>query len=149
MKSFIAAAAARPAATRPRSFQSGSAKVGFAARVLATVLTLSAGNLIAADPPRIDLSTWTPPEIASVGDDPFGALVKYGHALFTDTANQIGPTVADPARMICFTTGWASTGALRQCPTDQSGAIVGNSYMSSSTDVKSCITRPNKREALA
>ncbi|HEY7973267.1 MAG TPA: hypothetical protein VID96_10075, partial [Xanthobacteraceae bacterium] len=98
MKSFIAAAAARPAATRPRSFQSGSAKVGFAARVLATVLTLSAGNLIAADPPRIDLSTWTPPEIASVGDDPFGALVKYGHALFTDTANQIGPTVADPAR---------------------------------------------------
>ena len=70
--------------------------MGFAA--LATVLTLSAGNLIAADPPRIDLSTWTPPEIASVGDDPFGALVKYGHALFTDTANQIGPTVADPAR---------------------------------------------------
>ena len=72
--------------------------MAFAASVLATVLMLSAGNLIAADPPRIDLSTWTPPEIGSVGDDPFGALVKYGHALFTDTANQIGPTVADPAK---------------------------------------------------
>ena len=59
---------------------------------------LSAGNLIAADPPRIDLSTWTPPDIGSVGDDPLGKLVKYGYALMTDTANQIGPTVADPAK---------------------------------------------------
>jgi thiosulfate dehydrogenase len=46
----------------------------------------------------IDLTRWTPPDIAKVADDPFGKLVKYGHALFTDTANEIGPTVSDPAR---------------------------------------------------
>jgi thiosulfate dehydrogenase len=46
----------------------------------------------------IDLTRWTPPDIAKVEDDPFGKLVKYGHALFTDTANEIGPTVSDPAR---------------------------------------------------
>jgi thiosulfate dehydrogenase len=33
-----------------------------------------------------------------VADDPFGALVKFGYALFTDTANEIGPTVSDPGR---------------------------------------------------
>ena len=52
----------------------------------------------AADAPKIDLTKWTAPDIASVGDDPFGKLVKYGHALISDTANQIGPTAADPAR---------------------------------------------------
>jgi cytochrome c len=31
-------------------------------------------------------------------DDPFGVLVKYGYTLFTDTANQIGPTAADSAK---------------------------------------------------
>ena len=36
-------------------------------------------------------------ESAGVGDDPFGKLVKYGYALMTDTANQIGPTATDPA----------------------------------------------------
>ena len=46
----------------------------------------------------IDLTQWTPPDIAAVPADPFGVLVKYGHALFTDTANEIGPTVPDPAR---------------------------------------------------
>jgi thiosulfate dehydrogenase len=46
----------------------------------------------------IDLTQWTPPDIASVADDPFGRLVKYGYALFTDTANEIGPTVSDPTR---------------------------------------------------
>jgi thiosulfate dehydrogenase len=46
----------------------------------------------------IDLTHWAPPNIAAVGDDPFGALVKYGHALFTDTANEIGPTVPDATR---------------------------------------------------
>jgi thiosulfate dehydrogenase len=52
----------------------------------------------AADAVQIDLAAWTPPSIRSVGDDPFGKLVKYGHALITDTANQIGPTAADPAK---------------------------------------------------
>ena len=47
---------------------------------------------------EIDLTEWTPPDTTAVEDDPFGTLVKYGHALFTDTANQIGPKVSDPAR---------------------------------------------------
>jgi thiosulfate dehydrogenase len=47
---------------------------------------------------NIDLIHWTPPDIAAVADDPFGRLVKYGYALFSDTANEIGPTVSDPAR---------------------------------------------------
>lgn len=58
-----------------------------------------------ADPARpatqsvdIDLTQWTPPDLATVADDPFGKLVKYGYALFTDTANEIGPTVSDPTR---------------------------------------------------
>ena len=46
----------------------------------------------------VDLTQWTPPDIATVADDPFGTLVKYGHALLTDTANEIGPTVSDPTR---------------------------------------------------
>ncbi|HXX04038.1 MAG TPA: c-type cytochrome [Xanthobacteraceae bacterium] len=52
----------------------------------------------AADPPKVDLMTWTPPEIGTVADDAFGKLVKYGYALVTDTASEIGPTVADPAK---------------------------------------------------
>lgn len=46
----------------------------------------------------IDLTQWTPPDITTVADDPFGTLVKYGHALFTDSANEIGPNVSDPSR---------------------------------------------------
>lgn len=46
----------------------------------------------------IDLTQRTPPDIATVADDPFGTLVKYGYTLFTDTANEIGPTVSDPTR---------------------------------------------------
>jgi thiosulfate dehydrogenase len=52
----------------------------------------------AADSPQVDLTVWTPPDIDSVGDDAFGKLVKYGYALMTDTANQIGPTVPDSAK---------------------------------------------------
>jgi thiosulfate dehydrogenase len=60
-------------------------------------------SIAGPDPPiprnsTIDLTQWTPPNIAAVGDDPFGALVKYGHALFTDTANEIGPTASDATR---------------------------------------------------
>src|SRR6516165_3958123 len=47
---------------------------------------------------EIDLTQWPLRDIASVGDDPFGVLVKYGYTLFSDTANQIGPKVADAAR---------------------------------------------------
>ena len=53
-------------------------------------------SLAAADGISIDLTQWNPPDITTVADDPFGRLVKYGHALFTDTANEIGPGVSDP-----------------------------------------------------
>jgi thiosulfate dehydrogenase len=64
----------------------------------ALALFAAASAVRAADVPQIDLAAWTPPNIRSVGDDPLGKLVKYGHALITDTANQIGPTVGDPAK---------------------------------------------------
>jgi thiosulfate dehydrogenase len=51
-----------------------------------------------AETPQLDLADWTPPNIQSVGDDAFAHLVKYGYNLITDTANQIGPTVSDPAK---------------------------------------------------
>src|SRR6516165_8067170 len=63
--------------------------------VTAAVVTREA---LAADVPQIDLAEWMPPGIGSVGDDPFGKLVKYGYALFTDTPNQIGPAAPDPAK---------------------------------------------------
>lgn len=62
----------------------------------------AAGVLIAegfswgAQPVTVDLIRRAPPDITTAGDDPFGKLVKYGYALFTDTANEIGPTVTDP-----------------------------------------------------
>jgi thiosulfate dehydrogenase len=52
----------------------------------------------AAEPSKVDLTQWALPDIASAGEDPFGKLVKYGYALFTDTENQIGPTVVDPTK---------------------------------------------------
>lgn len=62
-------------------------------------VTLMAGrDLSAAESINIDLTQWSPSDIATVEDDPFGRLVKYGHALFTDTANEIGPAVSDPTR---------------------------------------------------
>jgi thiosulfate dehydrogenase len=57
-----------------------------------------AGAAPAADAPQIDLRAWTSPQMRAVGDDSFGRLVKYGHALMADTANQIGPSAADPAK---------------------------------------------------
>ena len=70
-------------------------------RIWVAVVTLSAvllfgGNQTShAEQGTIDLSQLTPPDIGVVGDDPFGKLVKYGHELFTNTANEIGPAVAD------------------------------------------------------
>lgn len=62
-------------------------------------VTLATDAARAATPSvDIDLSQWTPPNISAVADDPFGMLVKYGYELFTDTANEIGPTASDPAR---------------------------------------------------
>jgi thiosulfate dehydrogenase len=52
-------------------------------------------TMAAAD---VDLTRWTPPDIATLADDPFGKLVRKGYALFTDTANEIGPTAADSTK---------------------------------------------------
>src|SRR6202790_3124611 len=70
--------------------------------LISMIALFAAANLnhgvLAADVPQVNLTEWTPPDIKSVGDDAFGKLVKYGYALMTDTANQIGPMVADPAK---------------------------------------------------
>ena len=63
--------------------------------VLSVCLQMAASQTSRADTVVIDLTRWTPPDIGTVGDDPFGELVKYGHELFTNTANEIGPAVAD------------------------------------------------------
>ena len=66
---------------------------------MSSALAVMVGRgLQAAEGINVDLTQWTPPDISGVTDDPFGRLVKYGHALFTDTANEIGPAVSDPAR---------------------------------------------------
>jgi hypothetical protein len=52
---------------------------------LAIATAVITGQASAEDVRVVDLATWTPPSIGSVGDDPFGKLVKYGNALFTDT----------------------------------------------------------------
>jgi thiosulfate dehydrogenase len=66
--------------------------------VAAIATTAIAREARSAEVTQVDLAEWTPPSIGSVGDDPFGKLVKYGHALFTDTPNQIGPLATDPAK---------------------------------------------------
>jgi len=75
-----------------------------AVRAIAAVSLVALGvsaalpQAFAAERPTVDLTKMTPPDFSKVGDDAFGKLVKYGHALFTDTANQIGPNAADPAK---------------------------------------------------
>jgi thiosulfate dehydrogenase len=66
--------------------------------VFAAANLAASRGALAADVPQIKLTEWTPPDIGTVGDDAFGKMVKYGYALMTDTANQIGPMVADPAK---------------------------------------------------
>ena len=68
------------------------------AAMLCTTVSITGLNRSIAESNDIDLTQWTPPDITTVADDPFGTLVKYGYALFTDTANEIGPMVSDPAR---------------------------------------------------
>lgn len=64
----------------------------------AAAVLLAPGNTRSADVPQVVLAEWTPPNLRMVGDDAFGKLVKYGYALMVDTANQIGPSAADPAK---------------------------------------------------
>ena len=67
----------------------------FVGMLLAAAL-IKADHLLARDLVTVDLTQWSLPDLAAVGDDPFVRLVKYGHALVTNTANEIGPAVADP-----------------------------------------------------
>ncbi len=69
---------------------------GFLVGIVLAAALMKASDLPARDLATVDLTQWSPPDLAAVGNDPFGKLVKYGHALVTDTANEIGPTVADP-----------------------------------------------------
>ena len=66
--------------------------------MLCADLVMAISQTSRADTIVIDLTRWTPPDISTVGDDPFGKLVKYGHRLFTNAANEIGPVVPDPPK---------------------------------------------------
>jgi hypothetical protein len=63
--------------------------------LVSLVATLTSSSLIperhvlASETITIDLTQWAAPDITSVGDDPFGQIVQYGYALFTDTANEM------------------------------------------------------------
>jgi thiosulfate dehydrogenase len=61
-------------------------------------MSIASNRISAAELVTIDLTQWKPPDISTAGEDPFGRLVKYGHALFSNTANEIGPAVPDPAK---------------------------------------------------
>ena len=65
---------------------------------LGAIVWIGSNQLSPAETVAIDLTRWTPPDISKVGEDPFGQLVKYGHALFTDTPNEIGPEVSNAAK---------------------------------------------------
>jgi thiosulfate dehydrogenase len=74
------------------------------AALMFLLATLASVNLMvkrdspASEVVRVDLTQWTAPDITSVGDDPFGQIVQDGYALFTDTANQIGPIITDSVK---------------------------------------------------
>ena len=86
------------------------------ATMLCTTASIAGLNRSIAGSNDIDLTQWTPPDITTVADDPFGTLVKYGHALFTDTANEIGPLVSDTARRFAVTIPRAKTAICRVGP---------------------------------
>ena len=73
-------------------------RIGFTSVFVIAAAALTGDAASAAEPTTIDLTQWVAPDITRVGDDPFGQLVKYGYALFTDTADQIGPTAPETAR---------------------------------------------------
>jgi thiosulfate dehydrogenase len=72
--------------------------------VLASGSALMGGAMIGtatgAEVLQVDLTEWSPPKMSTLGNDPFSKLVKYGHALITNTPNEIGPNVADPAKRL-------------------------------------------------
>lgn len=70
---------------------------GLAAAALAAMIVTVPLAVPADEPAAVDLTKWTPPDIATVKDDALGKLIKYGHELTTETYKRIGPEVADPA----------------------------------------------------
>ncbi len=46
-------------------------------------------------PPKI-IKDWKAPDLATLGKDPYGNMVRYGHALTTETFAHIGPNVKNP-----------------------------------------------------
>jgi thiosulfate dehydrogenase len=70
------------------------------AAIFGTTICVVGDQVAYAESSAVDLATWALPNIRALGDDPFGQLVKYGHRLFTDTANEIGPAVSDPAKRL-------------------------------------------------
>jgi Cytochrome c len=71
-----------------------------AALTIGTAIHLSSRAAQAAEPQSqiVDLTEWTPPDLATVKDDDLGKLIKYGYALTTETHTHLGPEVADPAK---------------------------------------------------
>lgn len=59
---------------------------------------LGAADPVGAGRIVVDLTRWTPPDLAALADDAEGRVVKEGHALFTDTARELGPDAPDAAR---------------------------------------------------
>ncbi|MGZ5898970.1 MAG: c-type cytochrome [Reyranella sp.] len=65
---------------------------------LCAAIVMARPNRASARSDDIDLTQWKAPDIATADDDQIGRLVKYGYALFTDTASEIGPGAPDVAR---------------------------------------------------
>jgi hypothetical protein len=70
---------------------------GLAAAALAVTIVALPLAVPADEPAAVDLTTWTPPDIATVKDDDLCKLIEYDHELTTETYKRIGPEVADPA----------------------------------------------------
>lgn len=52
----------------------------------------------APNPAALAAKPWSPPDIAKLPNDMWGELVRYGHALATETYTHIGPEAPDPAK---------------------------------------------------
>ena len=86
--------------SRRRRFGAAIKRAGLVA-LAGTLMSAAIGparDLAADEIVTVNLTQWTPPNVATLGDDPLGELVKYGHALVTNTPNEIGPMVVDPSK---------------------------------------------------
>jgi thiosulfate dehydrogenase len=72
--------------------------VSFRSELTIAIAGLPPSRVLAQGTPAVDLTKRAAPDIRTVDDGPLGRLVKYGYALVTDTANQIGPAARDRAK---------------------------------------------------